>query len=437
MHEGELVNGLLLIQLDGLSRPAFEEALTSGRMPFAQELLQSHDYRLHSVFSGLPSTTPSVQGELFYGVRQCVPSWTFLDPETEDVVALFDTEAAARRQAQMEGAQGLLEGGVAYSSIFNGGAAESHLCSRDEEFGPAFQRAALTKHFLKRLPKIGLKALGETARALGQLASAPSAKPELEFLPKRVALNVLAHNYLRGAVADDLKKGVPAIYVNLLDYDCLAHLRGPRDEFALRVLPHLDRTLKRWWRAARKADRKYQVWIFSDHGQQLTEPFPERLAELLKPVEVVPADHGPIAQLYLETDKPHVHARRLVDKGVPQVVYLSGGRTRVRNRHGTFDLLQHPDKVTGPDHPFQDAVVQDLDRLARHPDSGRLIALGWDADHSYSFMDELGTHGGPGPEETHAFALLPHDAPLPDTPLLRAGHLREAGLAWRNLPVSA
>jgi len=425
------VRGLLLIQIDGLSRPAFETALQTGRMPFARELLRSHDYRLHSVFSGVPSTTPSVQGELFYGVRQCVPSWTFLDPEVKDVVALFDTDAAARRQDEMDGRQGLLEGGVAYASIFNGGAAESHLCSRDERFLPAFRRAVLTSHFLRRLPKVGLWAAAEALLALGQLATSPgSRRAELDYLPKRVAVSALLHNYLRGAVAADMERGVPAIYVNLLDYDCLAHLRGPHEEFALRVLPRLDRTLRRWWRASRKASRKYQVWLFSDHGQETVSPFPEKLASLLGSERVVAADHGPIAQLYLASEEPGELARKLVAEGVPQVLYREGERVLVCNAQGQFDLGEEPERVVGRDHPFGRAIADELARLAQHPNAGRLIALGWAPGSSYSFMDELGSHGGPGPEETHAFALLPADAPLPETPVLRAAHLREAGLAW-------
>lgn len=433
MSAERLTGGLLLIQIDGLSRPAFEGALQTGRMPFARELLRDHGYRLHSVFSGVPSTTPSVQGELFYGVRQCVPSWTYLDPASDDVVALFDKEAAARRQEQLEDRSGLLEGGVAYASIFNGGAAETHLCSRDERFLPAFRRAVLTSHFLRRLPKVGLWAAAETLLALGQLATSPETRrAELDYLPKRVAVSALLHNYLRGAVAADLERGVPAIYVNLLDYDCLAHLRGPHEEFALRILPRLDRTLRRWWRASRRANRKYQVWLFSDHGQQPVEPFPEKLADLLEPHPVVAADHGPLAQLYLETEEPDLLAEKLVADGVPQVLYLEEGQAIVRNSQGRFELRAEPQKVVGQNHPFGPAIVEELDKLARHPDAGRLIALGWAPGSSYSFMDELGSHGGPGPEETHAFAMLPADVPLPDTPVLRASHLREAGLRWRN-----
>src|SRR5437868_7071545 len=47
--------GLVLIQIDGLARPQLEHALKRGRMPFLRSLLRREGYRLHGVYSGLPS----------------------------------------------------------------------------------------------------------------------------------------------------------------------------------------------------------------------------------------------------------------------------------------------------------------------------------------------------------------------------------------------
>src|SRR5262245_31236934 len=74
--------GLVLIQLDGLSRTQLERALRSGRLPFLRRLLRREGYRLHTHYSGLPATTPAVQGELFFGVRRAVPAFGFFDRRT-------------------------------------------------------------------------------------------------------------------------------------------------------------------------------------------------------------------------------------------------------------------------------------------------------------------------------------------------------------------
>ena len=48
-------HGLVVIQIDGLSRKQFEHACEKGRMPFLKKLRGEDYYRLHSFYSGLPS----------------------------------------------------------------------------------------------------------------------------------------------------------------------------------------------------------------------------------------------------------------------------------------------------------------------------------------------------------------------------------------------
>lgn len=94
--------GVVLIQIDGLSRPQMEKAMARGRLPFLQKLIDRHRYQLHSVYSGVPSTTPAVTGELLYGARAAVPSFSFLDQETGRVFRMFDPSAAKEVQKRLE-----------------------------------------------------------------------------------------------------------------------------------------------------------------------------------------------------------------------------------------------------------------------------------------------------------------------------------------------
>ena len=57
--------GLVMIQIDGLSQPQFERALAHGELPFLRRLIRREQYHLHPHYSGMPSTTPAVQTELF------------------------------------------------------------------------------------------------------------------------------------------------------------------------------------------------------------------------------------------------------------------------------------------------------------------------------------------------------------------------------------
>ncbi|MFW5774721.1 MAG: hypothetical protein ACOCW2_00405, partial [Chitinivibrionales bacterium] len=88
--------GLILIQIDGLSRKQFEKAVSEKRMPFLQSLKQKEDYQLISHYSGVPSTTPAVQAELLYGCRQAVPAFAFKDHRHKDSGTMLMPHFAGR-----------------------------------------------------------------------------------------------------------------------------------------------------------------------------------------------------------------------------------------------------------------------------------------------------------------------------------------------------
>jgi len=107
--------GLVMIQIDGLSRREFQQALEQGSLPFLSRLCTREHYVTHPHYSGLPSNTPAVQGELFYGVKGGVPAFSFVDRDTRQVVKMYEVGAAAAIEQRLR-RQGvpLLEGGSAF-----------------------------------------------------------------------------------------------------------------------------------------------------------------------------------------------------------------------------------------------------------------------------------------------------------------------------------
>ncbi|MBD3316459.1 MAG: oxidoreductase [Chitinivibrionales bacterium] len=468
--------GLILLQIDGLSRPAMERALAEGKLPFMAKLLKREGYRLYSHYSGLPSSTPAVQGELFYGVSCAVPSFAFRDGETGTLTAMSNSRYARRLQERLA-ARGkpLLEGGSTYSNIYDGGASRGGFCFSHitpilhlEKKHPLRLAAVAALYSFIVLRMIGLGAI-EVALAVRDFFMGVKAREslfkELEFIPSRVGICVLLRELVvAGAVADAVA-GTPIIHANLAGYDEQAHRRGPKSAFARWTLKGIDDAARRIAEGAElSAERDYTVWIYSDHGQQQVLPYKTvtgysirtavaraaeecgveitahredtsgmalRRALLLwrkkrngEPEHALTSDEiaitgaGPINHVYLpdrlkDHEVQRIAARLIATAGVPAVFMSEGPRVRVWTRHGIFRLPDDAEAVMGADHPFIDEAARDMVRLVHHPDAGRLVISGWSpGEDPISFPDENGAHAGYSPEETHGFAIVPRGAPI-------------------------
>src|SRR5687768_1992562 len=88
--------GLVMIQIDGLSHPEFQRALKHGNLPFlSHRLIHREGYRSYRQYSGLPSSTPQVQGQIFYGAPCCVGAFKFVDSQTGKTFTMYQHEGAS------------------------------------------------------------------------------------------------------------------------------------------------------------------------------------------------------------------------------------------------------------------------------------------------------------------------------------------------------
>jgi hypothetical protein len=274
------------------------------------------------------------------------------------------------------------------------------------------------------------------------------------------------------------------IHCNLLGYDEQAHRRGPSSTFAHWTLKGIDACIGRICHFARSsAYREYEVWIYSDHGQEATIPYESRegrsiqqaVADILRRGGIegteiaahsesiqlkraswigsgarprlfeeseaaahnsfsIAAD-GPVGHLYLSRP-PDARNRDMIGEALAQEagapVVMTGeksGAIWAWTRKGTFNWPEDAAAIIGREHPFFEEVCQDVVRLVRHADAGDFVLFGWGADDPpLNFGFENGGHGGFGPHETHGFLLLPENA-LParnSKPFLRPADLHQA-----------
>ncbi len=505
--EDDNKRGLVLIQIDGLARAQLERALKRGRMPFLNKLLKREGYHLHDVYSGIPSTTAAAQAELFYGVKGAIPAFAYRERDSGRYVKLILPECASRIESDLgKLGAGLCEGGSSHSNMYSGGAAESHFCASG--LSPAViwknanflaMLAVLLWNFASILRLIGLLLVEMVVAVYDAVRGSISrheVRQELLFIFSRVLVVVGLRELIAVQASMDVTRGLPFVHVNFVGYDEQSHRRGPGSKFAHFSLLGIDNCIMRIWAAAHRSYRRdYDVWIYSDHGQESAIPYEKEnhrpvedaisqvlAAPVASPTAVrraprmVQSEHyagskaegyllrrsgtkvtaeapvqpgspiviavGPFGHLYLPEKladgKRAGLARRLVtEANIPMVLYPDGpGRAFAVTPEGQFELPRDAARALGPMHAFAEECGRDLVASCHHPHAGDFLIAGWrPRGKPITFVWENGAHGGPGYEETHAFGLFPANAPLPrQGNYLRYHQIREAALHVRGMP---
>ncbi len=279
-EEGPTNRGLVLIQIDGLSLTQFEHALKKNKMPFIQKLISEGKYHLKPVYSGLPSSTPAFQGELFYGVKTSVPAFEFIDrQESRRHVSFYPNTAEKLARRLEKRGEPLLKNGHAYATLFSGGAAEVRYCSETmnldslvDAVNPLKLLVILLLH-LGKLLRIISYALIECMLAVTDffkgVFKGRHILKEFTFIPARIAICAILRELVRFRMKMDIVRGVPIAAANLLGYDEQAHRRGPHSAFAHWSLKGIDDVVNDIYQTAMRAEcRNYRVIVYSDHGQE-------------------------------------------------------------------------------------------------------------------------------------------------------------------------
>ncbi len=312
----ETRRGLILIQIDGLALTQFRKALNNGQLPFLRRMIAAGKYAFKPVYSGLPSATPAFQGELFYGVKSCVPAFEFIDRKERRRHVSFYPHTADKLARRLEKrGDSLLKGGHAYATNFSGGAAEARYCSETmnleslvQAVNPAKLAVILLMHLGKLLRIIGftlLECLIAAVDFFRGVFKGKSVVKEFTFIPARILVCVILRELIRFRMKMDIARGVPVLAANFLGYDEQAHRRGPNSAFAHWSLKGVDDVIRDVYLTAVRAEcLNYQVIIYSDHGQEAVVAYDNLFGRSVKDA-----------------------VRRAYDAHAPRAAAPSGGKT--------------------------------------------------------------------------------------------------------------
>ena len=290
----EATPGLLVVQIDGLSLPALEQAVRAGRVPALHRLLRDGEATLHPWVALLPPTTPASQAGILHGNNDGIPGFRWYEKAGNRLMVANHPDDAAEIVRRISDGRGLLANdGASIGNLVTGDAPRSYLtmatiaqnASTDDE-------RRLRGIFVTTVDYIRLAVLmvGEMAKELYQAERqrARSVEPrmhrDLQFAVERAVTNTALRTVSTALVIEEMHCSSPTIYVDFTGYDAIAHHCGAERAESIDALQGIDRGIGSLIKASRYARRPYRLVVLSDHGQSLGSTFRQRHGESIEDV---------------------------------------------------------------------------------------------------------------------------------------------------------
>jgi type I phosphodiesterase/nucleotide pyrophosphatase len=476
--------GVLMVQLDGVAEPVLRWAIRAGNLPTIGHWLRSGSHTMRAWHSGLPSTTPASQAGILHGASRQIPGFRWFEKDTGRLIVSNRPRDAAQIERRLSDGRGLLrDDGVSIGNAFSGDAAinlltVSHaaLPGRSARGWAAFM--ASPYGFTRAL----VLGVGEVFTELHQarLQRRRNLQPRVSrsgaFLALRPA-SMLLRDVNVSLIAEQMARGAPAIYCDLVDYDEVAHHAGPARPESMRQLESLDRMLGVLERLAPEAARRYHLVVLSDHGQSQGSTFRQRYGETLDELidrysapDVADAPDAPAEVEVVEDPDfpvPPVAPLLVVPSGNLALLYLTRFEERVNRAQIDraypkliSGLIQHPGvglvivDDDGPvalgasgSHRLLDGTVEGVDPLLpygpyargdllRHQEAehvGDLVLVSCVdpvTDEVAAFEELVGSHGGLGGWQTEAMLVHPTQWPITEAPLNGSDAVHRQLVSW-------
>ncbi|MCL6511166.1 MAG: phage holin family protein [Anaerolineae bacterium] len=287
-------NGLLVIEIDGLSWHHLRRALAKGYMPTLKRMMDEEGYVLDRIDCGIPSQTSAAQAGILFGNNDDIPAFRWYDKSQRKL--FVSTADASELNARYSKGQGLLRGGSSINNMFTGDAEKSLFTLANFRSGSDEEkkRRAGDVYLLMMNPYFFMRTLalfvGDVLLELWQAAKQmlKNEQPRLNRLERgyplvRAVTTVFMRDIPLYFVSLDVVRGSPAIYYTFVGYDEVAHHSGPWSSDAFGVLRQFDRSIGHLKDLIEhKAPRPYELVLLSDHGQSFGATFKMRYGLTLK-----------------------------------------------------------------------------------------------------------------------------------------------------------
>ena len=282
---------MVIVQVDGLAEPLLRFAIRTGNAPNLARWVRTGSHRIARWDVLLPSQTSASQAGILHGTNDGIPAFRWYEKASQRLLVSNRPADAAEIERRVSSGDGLLaHGGSSVANLLSGDAVRSVLTNstllgrrgvRSRDFFGFFADPSTV---FRTFVLVGTEVVREALQARAQRLRGvePRIGRHWPFPLLRAAACVVLRDLSIGLVLEDMYRGVPVIYVDLVGYDEIAHHAGPERPEALDAIAEADRQIGLLTRAAEATPRPYHVVVLSDHGQSQGATFRQRYGRSLE-----------------------------------------------------------------------------------------------------------------------------------------------------------
>ncbi|WP_461462991.1 phage holin family protein [Methanobrevibacter sp.] len=279
-------NGLIMLEIDGLSINTLKKAIDKGKMPNIKNFIDNKTHTLKEWETDLSSQTGASQAGILHGNNRNIVAYRWVEKENNNQIVvsgkLSDSPMIEKR---ISNGKGLLINGISIANMFSGDSiiptlTSSKLDGLSNIYSKSLNSVFLDAYNFQRLFilflwDILLELKSQLVHSIKNIQ--PRLKRNIVYAAVRAGANVVLREVTTDVLTSEILTGnIDTAYASYMGYDEIAHHSGVEDEDVWNALKSIDLQFSKINSAIEMSDRNYKLVILSDHGQSMGATFKQR-----------------------------------------------------------------------------------------------------------------------------------------------------------------
>lgn len=279
-------NGLIMLEIDGLSINTLKKAIDKGKMPNIKNFIDNKTHTLKEWETDLSSQTGASQAGILHGNNKNIVAYRWVEKENNNQIVvsgkLSDSPMIEKR---ISNGKGLLINGISIANMFSGDSiiptlTSSKLDGLSNIYSKSLNSVFLDAYNFQRLFilflwDILLELKSQLVHSIKNIQ--PRLKRNIVYAAVRAGANVVLREVTTDVLTNEILTGnIDTAYASYMGYDEIAHHSGVEDEDVWNALKSIDLQFSKINSAIEMSDRNYKLVILSDHGQSMGATFKQR-----------------------------------------------------------------------------------------------------------------------------------------------------------------